>query len=243
MSSAIINPSQRKAASVVGFLYLFAMAASVFSEAYVRGSLVVANDAATTAQNIMAHERLFRLGIASELITFICTLGLLTALYVILKPINRNLALFAVFSRMVEAIICVVMTLSSLEVLRLLSGADYLRIFEEDQLQAMARQCIAAHGAAYGVAFVFLGLGSAVFSYLWLKSKYIPAALAALGIFASSLLGTGSLAFIIFPELSKIIYPAYMAPMGVFEVTMGFWLLIKGLSGSSVAEPALQAAH
>jgi Domain of unknown function (DUF4386) len=229
MTSGIIDLSQRKAASVVGFLYLFAMATSIFSEAYVRGSLVVANDAAATAQNIMAHERLFRLGIASELITFIGTLGLLVALYVILKPINRNLALFAACSRMIEATLCVVMMLSSLEVLRLLSGADYLRVFEADRLQAMARLYIAAHGATYGIAFVFLGLGSTVFSYLWFKSNYIPRALAGLGIFASALLASGSFAFIIFPELTKIIYPGYMAPIGVFEVTMGFWLLIKGL--------------
>jgi len=60
--------------------------------------------------------------------------------------------------------------------------------------------------------------------------------LAALGVFAPFLLAAGSFSFIIFPKLAKIATPAYFAPMGVFEVTMGFWLLLKGLRPSGIAE-------
>jgi len=81
------------------------------------------------------------------------------------------------------------------------------------------------------VSFVFLGLGSAVFSYLWCKSNYVPKALAALGVFGSLLLAAGSFIFIIFPPLLKILSPFYFAPLRVFEVTMGFLLLFKGLPG------------
>ena len=67
-----IDESQRKAARVVGFTYLFALALAVFAESYVPAHLIIYDNAAETARNIMAHERLFRLGIASDLSTDRC---------------------------------------------------------------------------------------------------------------------------------------------------------------------------
>jgi hypothetical protein len=120
---------------------------------------------------------------------------------------------------------------------RLFSGADYLQAFRTDQLAALARIPISVYGAGINVSFVFLGIGSTVFGYLWFKSNYIPRPLAALGVLGSLLLATGSFAFIIFPSLADMLEPGYFAPLGVFEVTMGFWLLLKGLrpSGGSSA--------
>jgi hypothetical protein len=232
----VVDESQRKAAKVVGFSYLFAIATGVFADFYVRDTLIVA-DAAETARNIMAHERLWRLGIASSLLGLLTDVALIAALYVILKHVNQNLALFAAFIRVVETAIFVAATLNSFDVLRLLSGADYLQALRTDQLQALARIPISAYGAGFDVSFVFLGLGSTVFCYLWFKSNYIPRALAALGVFGSLLTAAGSFAIIIFPNLAKIVGLTYMMPLGVFEVTMGFWLLLKGLRPSGIVEP------
>lgn len=236
MTLGVIDESRRRAAKVVGFVYLFAMATSIFGEV-VRGRLIVANDAGETARNIVAHEALFRLGIASELVTFVGTVLLLASLYVILRPVQPYLALMAASFRLVETSICVVMMLSSLDVLRVLSGAEYLRAFEADRLHVLARLSIGAHGAGYNVAFVFLGLGSTVFAWLWLRSDYIPRALALLGVVASLMLAAGSFSFILVPGLVANLSPWYMLPMGVFEVTMGFWLLLKGLRPSGLLEP------
>jgi len=163
---AVRRESQRKAARVVGFTYLFTNVTAIFAEFYVRAHLIVYDNAAETARNIMASERLFRLSIASDLIAFAGDVVLIVALYVILKRVNQSLALLAAFWRLVETSICVVMTLGSFDVLRLLSGADYLRVFEADRLQALARLYIGAHGAGYNVGLMFFGLGSTVFSYL-----------------------------------------------------------------------------
>jgi hypothetical protein len=238
MTTSSIDESQRKAARVVGFCYLFANALGVFAVSYVRGHLIVPNDVARTAENIMEHERLFRLGIASYVLCMLSDAALLTALYVVLKRVNQNLALFAACLRLVETVIGVAATLTSFDVLRVLSGAKDLQAFRTDQLQALARIPVSAFGAGINTSFVFLGLGSAVFGYLWFKSGYIPRALAALGIFGSLLLATGSFAFIIFPELADWAEPAYFAPLGVFEVTMGFWLLLKELRPSAITGPA-----
>ena len=95
MTIDIIDETQRKAARVVGAAYLCALVPAVFAEFYVRGQLVVSGNAAQTALNIVAHERLFRLGIASNLAVFAIDVALIAALYVVLKPVNSSLALLA----------------------------------------------------------------------------------------------------------------------------------------------------
>jgi hypothetical protein len=236
MSMHAVDETQRKAAKVVGFAYLFSMAVGVFADSYVRGHLIIPDNAAETARNIMAHERLFRLGIASYLVSQMTDVALITALYMILKRVSQSLALFAAFMRLVQVSIGVAGTLYSFDALRFLSGVDYLQAFRSDQLQALARIPISAYGAWINVSFVFLGLGSTIFGYLWVKSNYIPKALAALGVFGSLLLAAGSFTFIIFPRLAVILEPSYFAPLGVFEVTMGFWLLLRGLRSPGMAE-------
>jgi len=237
MPTSSIEDSQRRAAKVVGFCYLFAMALSIFVEAYARGRLVIPDNAAETARNIMAHERLFRFGIASYLLCMVSDAALITALYVILKRVNPNIALFALVLRIVDTTVGVVATLNSFDVLRLLSGADYLQAFRGDQIQALARIPVSLYGAGLNVSFLFLGLGSAVFGYLWLKSGYIPKPLAVVGVLGSLMMAAGAFAFIIFPGLSKTVSPAHFALIFVFEVGAGFWLLFKGLRLPKTAEP------
>jgi uncharacterized protein DUF4386 len=224
-----LDESQRKAGRVVGFAYLAALVPAAFAEFYVAGQLIVAGSAAETARNVIAHERLFRLGIASNLIVWMMDVVLVTALYVVLERVNRNLALLAAFFRLLETAVLANSTLSDLDVLRVLSGADYLQAFEAERLQALARLSMGAHGAAYGVGLMFFGVGSSVFGYLWFKSRYIPKVLAGWGVFSSSLVGACVFAFVIFPDLSKVLTPAYLVPIFIFELTMGLLLLFKPL--------------
>ena len=230
MTNSTIDESQRKAAKVVGFAYLFALAPAIFAEFYARGHLIVFDNAAQTARNIVEHERVFRLGIASNLTVFAVDIALIIALYVVLKPVNRSLALLAAGWGLIETAILVVVTLNDLDVLRILSGADYLHAFELSQLQALARLSIGAHDTTYNVGLVFAGLRSTVFCYLWLKSGFIPRVLAAWGVFASFLMGACAFSFIIFPELRNIIpVEIYGSPIFVFELSMGICLLFKRL--------------
>jgi Domain of unknown function (DUF4386) len=227
-----IDESQRKAAKVVGFAYLFALPPAIFAEFYVRSQLIAFGNAAQTARNIMAHERLFRLGTASNLTVFALDVVLIIALYVVLMPVNRSLALLATGWGLIETAILVVVTLSDFDVLRILSGADYLHAFEPNRLQALAMLSVRAHGATYNVGLVLAGLRSTAFCYLWFTSRFIPRALAAWGMIASFLMGASAFSFIIFPELTKIVgVEIYGAPIFFFELTMGFWLLIRGLHG------------
>ena len=94
MTEPELDEIQRRWARVVGFSYLLALAPAVFAEAHVSGRLV-SDNAIVTAQNIIAHERLFRLGIASNLLVFATDVVLVTALYVVLERVNRRVSVIA----------------------------------------------------------------------------------------------------------------------------------------------------
>jgi hypothetical protein len=227
--SRTIAPAQRTAATVAGFLYLFTMVTANFAEFYARGRLIAFGDAAQTATNIVAHERLFRLGTVSNLITFASCVILLLALYAVLEPINRNVALLAALFRLAECAIFALITLNDFVALRLLSGASYLRAFGTQPLQALAHTFVGVHDAGHLIGLVFFGLGSAVFARLWFKSCYISRSLAAWGVFSSLVTAIVTLAIMVFPALAASVVPVYFAPIFIFEVTLGFWLLFKGI--------------
>jgi hypothetical protein len=109
-----------------------------------------------------------------------------------------------------------------------------LQAFETKQLQALAELFISARHDAGFIGAVFLGLGSTVFAYLWLKSRYIPRGLAAWGIFSSLTLAIGILSLMVFPGLASAVGPAYWAPIFIFEVILGLWLLVKGIQPSMI---------
>jgi hypothetical protein len=228
-TAAGITRAQQTAAKLVGALYLIQMALAVFGEVFVRGRLIVPRDAVQTAANIRASETLFRLGLAGDLLIYTSLIVLIWGLYVILKPINRDGALLGAFFRIAEQAILATTTLTAFIALRLLGGAAYLQGADPTQLQVLARVFLSIYGLGLSVGFVFLGLGSAAFSYVWLKSGYIPRALAWLGIVASLLLTLMSLVTIVFPRVYEVLGMSYMLPMGLYEVGLGLWLLIKGL--------------
>ena len=229
MESQVTITSQYKAARLAGLLYLIAMATGLFAEFYVRfpSTLVVSGDAVKTASNIMANERLYRIGIANNILTFAIDVVLIWALYVLLKPVSRNLAMLAVFFRLIETTIACVAIINSYVAMQLVSDADYLKAFDSNQIQTLS-VLHDTYALTFVVVAIFLGLGSTVFNYLLFKSGYIPKALAVWGIFSSLLLLISQFAIIIFPEVEKTIIPACYGPIALDEIALGFWLLIKG---------------
>jgi hypothetical protein len=228
LTQSTISPAQRSAAKIVGFLYLFQMATAIFGQSFVRDRLIVAGDPTRSAQNIIGAERLFRLSIAGDLLTYTGVIVLIWAFYVLVRPVNKNLALLAVFFRLAETAVLCVATVNSLVVLKLLSGSDSLKTFKVGQLHSLAALAMSVQGFGMSVAFILLGLGSTVFAYLLLKSRYVPKILAAWGIASSLVLAVVTFAIIIFPNLGALGL-TYMMPMGLYEVGLGLWLLIKGI--------------
>jgi len=229
MTNAATEAAQARAARIAGAMYLITMATAVFNEFFVlRASVIVPGDATRTAQNIVEHERLFRVGIASDLVAFTGVVVLTLALYVLLESVNKDLAMLAAFWRLAEVAILCVGTLAGSIVLALLSGADYLKAFDAGQLHSLARLALGARGAGYNVGLILFGLGSTVFSYLLLRSGYVPKALAGWGVFSSLLVLTSAFWFIVFPSTAKTPQLASYAALFIYEVILGSWLLLKG---------------
>ena len=230
MIMSTINESQGKAARVAGFTYLVTFATVVYANFAIHDRLNVAGDAAETARRILAHEQLFRVSIACDLIYCTGTVVLLTALYVILETISRGLALLAALWRLVYALLWVQMTLNLFDALRLLKGTKYLQVFEAERLQALAKLSLSASFDQYYVGLLFGALASTVCGYLWLKSGYIPSALAAFGVIASAWGAACTLVFILVPSFTKMVNLWWFdTPWGVFELATSFWLLFRGL--------------
>lgn len=238
MRPVTINKSQRTAAKIAGFAFLITFAIVAFVNFVIVDPLVVENNATETARNILANEQLFRIGITGNLIYCSGLMVLFTALYVILKPINQELALLGAFWRLVWVFMWLLMTLNLFDSLRLISDDTYLGTFDVEELQALGRFHIAKGEDYYYVGLLFTALASTLYSYLWLKSGYIPRSLAVLGIIASAFCVGCTIIFYIFPHFEKIINLWWFdMPMVIFDIILSFWLLFKGLGPADIAEP------
>jgi hypothetical protein len=234
-----IDESQRKAAKIAGLAYLVTFATVVYVNFGIHDRLMAGNGA-ETARNILAHERLFRMGIAGDLSYCAGVVVLLTALYTILEPISRALALLAALWRMIWVLMWLAMTVNLLDTLRLLTSANSSRAFDPERTEALASLYLGARFDYYYVGLLFGALASTVCGYLWFKSRYIPRALAVVGVISSGFCVACTLVFFIFPGFDKIVNLWWFdTPMGLFDIALSVWLLWKGLEPPAIAKPAM----
>ncbi len=239
MTNRDIEPSQRTAARIVGFTLILGFALAIFGQFYLSSGLLVPHDAAQTARNILAHETRFRLYAVCNLLYVIDLLVLVSALYVVLKPANPGLALAAAFCRLVYALLWIITVLNLFGALWLLHGADYLQAIAPEQLHALAKTQIRGGFDDYYVGLPFFALASTITAWLWLKSGYLPKALAAFGVLASTWGVACGLVFLVFPHFDEVVNDWWFdTPLGLFELATGFWLLFIGLKPLVAAQPA-----
>src|SRR5438105_7224954 len=234
---AVANNSQRTAAKVAGVAGLLAFVLVVFGNYVLLGPLIVPRNAADTARNILAHETQFRAALTCFIAYNIGAVVLATALYVILAPVNRGLALAGALFRVVFAMLWLIAPLNSLAALRLLGDSPYLKVFQADGLQAPARLQIAGSFDDYYVGLPFFGLAATVCAWLWLKSKYIPRGLSIFGVIGSAWCVFCAIVYLIFPDFNKIVNDyIFDSPMALFELIVSIWLLVKGLKSVESTE-------
>src|SRR5437016_14659760 len=235
MTNDKIDNSQRTAAKVAGIAGLLAFVLVVFGNYVLRDPLIVPRNAADTARNILAHQTQFRVALTCFIAYGIGSVVLLSALYTILAPVNRSLAFTGALFRLVFAILWLIAPLNSLAALRLLGDATYLKVFEPDRLQALARVQLAGSFDDYYVGLPFFGLAATVCAWLWFKSTYIPKGLALFGVISSAWCVFCAFVYLIFPNFNKIVNDyIFDSPMALFELVVSFWLLFKGLRPSPV---------
>ena len=214
-------------ARVAGLAYVVVIMLGIFSVSFIDSNILVPGDDAATVDNIMNNELRFRISIASEIIMYAFVVLLAHSLYVILKTVNRNLALLALLWRIGEAVIGAgVAVLTGFIPLLLLNGET---TFEQDHLQALVGLFLQLRNAGLDVVLIFIGMGGTVFCYLFFKSKYVPRILAVWGMITYLSMLTLALVSILSPSLPESVKMIFYAPGGLFEVIIGLWLLIKGV--------------
>jgi hypothetical protein len=240
----MIEDSQRKAAAIAGITGLLAVAIVVFGNYVLLGPLIVPRDTAQTARNIIAHQTRVRMALTCFLLYSANVVVLLTALYVVLKPVGRILAALGALFRLVFAMLWLLATLNLLGALRLLGTASYLQVFQPDHLQSLARLQIAANFDDYYVGLPFFGLAAAVCAYLWFRSGYIPKPLAIFGLISSGWCVVCAFVFLVFPNFNKVVNDyIFDTPMALFEIGVSLWLLFKGLQPTRALVRADHLSH
>ena len=218
--------SIKKTARMAGFLYLIYMATHIISD-ILRDSLIVPGDAATTASNIMVHEGLFTLTAVGDLLA--ATIFFLTAwaLYVLLKPVNMNLALLFLLLNLGGVAIQCSSDLFLFASQLLMNGPDYLNGFQVDQWQSLAMFFLDLREKAFTVAQLFYGAWLFPLGYLVYKSGFLPKILGiVLMVHCFTWVSTFFQSFL-FPDFTAITYVSW--PLGfIAEFGLTLWLLIMG---------------
>jgi len=226
----MIDRSQRLAARVFAITYLisFVITIGAFTRWY--APILVWDDPSATARNIIVHEFAFRLYLAAGFLNGVGCVVALIALYIVLRPISRGMALFAGLSLLVYALMWYVSLLDQLYALRVMGGGTAWKGFDPQHLQVLAGLQLASGWDAYYIGLTFSGLGTALFSYLFFRSRYISRVLAAWGIVACLFEGFSGCAYLLFPSYGAIVSVNwYELPVMLFNVGLCAWIFFKGL--------------
>lgn len=224
----IADISQRQAALVAGFGLLLMVILAPFAILFVFQSLIVPEDAAETANNIMASEGLFRIAIGSLIIVAILDVVVALGLYVVFKPVNKSLSLLAAWFRLVYAAIFAIALVNLFNGLELLGGADYLTVFEPDQLHAQVMLSINEFNNGWDIGLIIFGLHLLVLGYLVYKSGFFPRILGILVIIASLGYLIDSFGELLFPNNYNVVITGFTF---IGEVLLIFWLFWRGIKG------------
>jgi hypothetical protein len=222
--------SPKAQARAAGVLYLIIVAAGLFSEGFVRSTLIVSSDAAKTAQKILAAELLYRLGGAAEFVTISCDIAVAIVLYNLLKPVNQTLALMAAFFRLIFCAVYAPLSLAHFMPLVLLHGGSTLSAFSDTQLQALTMLSFKAHNLGYQISLVFFGIHCLLIGGLIAWSRFLPRALGVLLAIAGACYVFNSFANFIVPPLGALLYPYVLLPGFVAELGLALWLTSIGLN-------------
>jgi hypothetical protein len=226
--------SAKKTARIAGLLYLLLAVTSTVGLSI--SSFMVRGDAAATANKIGSHQLLYRLCIVSDLASQIVFVFLVLTLYQLLKGVNQKLAALMVALVLVQVPMTFATMLCGIAPLVLLNGADYWSVFDKHQLDALTMGALSLRSYGIDAVTALWGLWLLPFGLLIFRSRFIPRILGVIlivGCFADLAV-----------SVTSLLFPAYEHPvhklliLGVGEIFIILWLLIKGVRVQKLDEPA-----
>lgn len=232
----------QKTARFAGILYFIITVAAIITHMYMPSEIIVAGDAAATANNITNSPDLFRFGgIGGELIVLLSEVILSIVLFVLLKPVNKVLSLLAAVSRLVMTTVHAFNLINYFFVVILLGGSSYLAIFNPDQINALMMLFLEAHGFGFTIGIAFLVIHVLILGYLIIKSGFFPKVLGYLFLAAGLGYLIDSFGLLLFENYETT--PTIIAiVISVSELVFPLWLLIKGVNKEGWEKRSLEVA-
>ncbi|MBV8551541.1 MAG: DUF4386 domain-containing protein [Acidobacteriaceae bacterium] len=214
-------------ARIAGLLYLTLLTAPL-RLIYIPSKLFVFGNASTTANNIAAHETLFRLGIFSDLFTATMGIFLTLALYRLFKGVDESLArLIVILGALMVTPIYFLNTINDAAALMLARGADFLSVFEKPQRDALVMLFLRMHGQGILVNEVFWGLWLFPFGLLVYRSQFLPRILGIWLMLNCFAYVATSVTGILWPEYEQRV-STWVFPVMFGELAIMLWLIVMG---------------
>lgn len=223
-------------ARIAGLLYLTVIIAGITAQMGISGQFIVDGNATATATNILSNKGLFQLGFTIYLIEMTCQIAQMALFYILLKPVNRNVALLALVFSLIG---CTIKTLSRLfyiAPLLVLGDSNYLNVFNAKQLQSLALLLLNINDQGTGIAVSFFGVSTFLNGILIFQSNFLPRILGIL----SMLGGLGWLTFI-YPSLGNQLFLFIMPVALLGSLLQIIWLLTKGVNVEQWQKLALES--
>lgn len=228
----IADASPRSKARLAGVLALIEGQAAVWGQLRIPGQFIVTGGATATAANILSNETLFRLGVTLALIAVAFHIAWVVLFYDLFKPVNRTFSLLAAFVGLIAIALQAVSAIFQMAPLTILHGGEFSSAFTAEQLQALAYLSLRLQGQTFNMYLVFFGIWCLLTGYLIFKSGFIPRLVGQLEMLA----GVAYL-ILLWPPLATALYPYYLF-LGVGELVLVFWLLVKGVDSKRWHERA-----
>lgn len=218
----------RNEARLGGVLYVIVIITAFFAELFVRSSLIVPNNPAATVHNILASERLYRLGGLADLVNLSCDIGVAIILYDLLKPVDRSIAFAAAAFRIAFDVGLAGATVFHFAPLYLIKVPPYAAAFSAAQVQNLAYGMLQIHNLGYNLFLIFFAAHLLLVGYLIIRSTYLPRLLGILLLVTGLCYLANSILHLAFPDVATSFY--LLLPGLISEFALAGWLLIRGVN-------------
>ena len=215
-------------ARAAGVLYLSIIICGIYGEVFLRSALIISGDPSATVTNIMASKTDFLTAFVTDSLMLFSDVAIAVLFYLLLKPVEKTLALMAAVFRLVQASILGLNLLHYYAAVVLLDNSLYTTAFDQGEINALVMLLLEMHSYGYDLALLFFALSSLILGYLVVKAHYFPSLLG-YGLLAAGVVYLlGGYTRFLLPEYLPWIEPMYLIAF-VAELSFCLWLLIRGI--------------
>ena len=229
MSNVLSTSSFKTYGRITGLLYLVIIICGMFTEMFVRATLIVPGEAGATVSNILSNLMLFRMGFVSDLTMVVADVTVALTFYILLKPVHNGLALLAALFRLTQSSILGINLLNHFNAIILLSDNTYQELLGNNTLQAQVMFYLSAQSYGYLIALVFFAFSCIILGYLMYQSPLFPSIFGVLLPMAGLGYLIDSFTNFLYPEYGSLTEYLVVISALVAEVALCLYLIVKGV--------------